>query len=320
MADQAIERIKQYYSERYDLAVRLPFVSDENIFLRDHETAESRNCRFCHQSHPEVSFKSKAHAVSEFLGNRSIFSLNECDSCNEFLGREYEDHLSKWSLFARAVSQIKGKKRRPTFKNAAKTMRVGPNGDGMSIELSAPNLITPQLREGGPSSFTLPLDATSQPYVPMRAALALVKIACSICPRMYVQECKPAIDWLMKRSNPSINGFPVLYSFTPGPISDAASEVLLLRRREDEPIPFMWCAVRFRNHQIQTFVPFCPSDESWLRCDTEVQMTVNHIPNRFGPAWPYGNTTFQNYDWSSTEPVSTSGSATFSIDRVVRLG
>ena len=58
-----------------------------------------------------MTFKSDAHAVAEFLGNRSILSLNECDECNARFATEYEDHLSKWSLFARSVSQVRGKKK-----------------------------------------------------------------------------------------------------------------------------------------------------------------------------------------------------------------
>ena len=44
---------------------------------------------------PDVEFQALAHAAPDFLGNASIISMNECDDCNDYFGRDCEDHLSK---------------------------------------------------------------------------------------------------------------------------------------------------------------------------------------------------------------------------------
>jgi hypothetical protein len=309
----------KYYVERYDVIARYPFISDRKVRLRDHSNEATRRCRFCNRGAPDVSFASVAHAVPEFLGNRDILSLNECDSCNTFLAVNCEDHLSKWSLFARATSQVRGKKNKPTFKNPGETLRVGAGTKGLEISITDPDLTGKLMAEGGPYAFTLPTDASSQPHVPIRAAMAIVKIACSVCPFESLNECGPAIDWLMGRAQVTMSGFPVLYAFTPGPIADTASEVVLLRRKVDEPIPLLWCVVQFSNYRLQAFVPFCPADAGWLRMSQPVALTCKHYPTRFGPDWPFGEAELGWADWSGTEPVQRSATATFHVEHAVRV-
>ncbi len=97
---------KTFYSERYTEAVKYPLVPGHPELLQDHENDASRRCRFCGRGEPDVSFSNYAHAVPEFLGKNSLRSMNECDACNTFLAYNYEDDLSKWSLYPRALSQI----------------------------------------------------------------------------------------------------------------------------------------------------------------------------------------------------------------------
>ena len=44
-------------------------------------------CRFCGKRYPDVKFKKKAHAISEFIGNKEFVLRNECDACNEKFGK-----------------------------------------------------------------------------------------------------------------------------------------------------------------------------------------------------------------------------------------
>ena len=318
MQRAALEEATRYYAERYDAIARYALAAERKIYLKDHLDDASRTCRYCGRGTPTVSFANTAHAVPEFLGNRSILSLNECDECNHYLANNYEDHLSKWSLFARAASNVAGKKK-PTFKNPDQSMRIDAGASGLKITITDPDLLANLLTQNGPYAFALPADATSQPYVPIRAAMALIKIACSVCPTADFNECAPAIGWLMGRIKVQIPGLPVLYSFTPGPINDKASEVILLRRKVDEPIPLLWCLVQFRHHRLQMFVPFCPADRTWMAVDHPVTVSCVHFPSRFGPDWQYGDGEYKVLDWSGTEAARTSATASFHINQVVRL-
>ena len=161
----------------------------------------------------------------------------------------------------------------------------------------------------------LPADADSQPHIPLRAALTLVKTACSVCPKNELAEMSPAIDWLRNPGSINISYFMVMYAFTPGPISGDASEVLLLRRKVDAPIPYFWIIVQFSNHRLQTFVPLCPSDASWFKPGENVQLKCKHFPIRFGTEWPFGETSLRFGNWSGTEPVQSSASASLHVQQ-----
>ena len=226
MKQSVFDDAVNYYAERYEEIRRLPFIAEQKKSLSDHTDDTSRRCRFCGQGKPNVTFKKRAHAVPEFLGNRDILSMNECDECNEFFATNYEDHLSKWSQYLRALSQIKGKKGKPTFKTPNETMRISSGQDGLQISLSDPTVTSEPLHGVGSHTLPLPTDATSQLYIPLRAALTLVKIACSVCPTTdELRQVAPAIGWLRSPDAINISYFMVMYAFTPGPIDNTASLV-----------------------------------------------------------------------------------------------
>ena len=219
-----------YFDTRYEVIERVPFVAEKRILLRDHDDEAHRRCRYCGRGKAEVQFKRDAHAVPDFLGNLSVFSMNECDSCNEYFGRGCEDHLSKQTMFARVlvgISRKKGKK--STFKNKDETLRIDADGSNKEIHLPFPNSVDDLLVDGKmPDVIPLTGDTASQPYVPIQAAMALVKIACSVCPKEHLGQCQRAIDWLMGRMIAELSGFPVFFACTPGPLNDNASEIVIL--------------------------------------------------------------------------------------------
>ena len=130
---------KAFYYERYEEIARYPFVADRPILIRDHAIDGDRRCRFCGRGIPDVTFRRDAHAVPEFLGNKSLFSMNECDDCNAILASGYEDHLAKWTHFFRAMMRVsrKGKAGGPTYKAVASgdVARVESEDGGVNIHL-----------------------------------------------------------------------------------------------------------------------------------------------------------------------------------------
>src|SRR5439155_7835256 len=137
--------------------------------------------------------------------------------------------LGKWSNLARAVAQVPGKRnKKPKFKGDDGLV-VEAVESGLSIHVPTPHSADELLAGGMPEEIELTGDTSSQPHVPIRAAMALVKIACSVCPTVELEQCRNAIDWLMGRRQFHVSQFPVQVAVTPGPISDGASEVVVLR-------------------------------------------------------------------------------------------
>ncbi len=178
---------RQYFDERYVVVLRHPLSAPRPIMLPLDVLAQ-RRCRFCGRDSTEVCFSDDAHAISNLLGNKSLFSPNECNVCNRLYGQKYEDHLGKWSNLARALAQIPGKKnKRPTFKS--NDLRVESATSGLSIHVATPHSVDELLAYGVPDVIEVTGNTASQPHFPIRAAMALVKMACSVCPMEDLEQC-----------------------------------------------------------------------------------------------------------------------------------
>lgn len=57
-----------------------------------------RHCLFCGKEFPDAKFSEVAQAISETLGNKSIFTHFECNACNAAFGEFLEDSLGKYIL------------------------------------------------------------------------------------------------------------------------------------------------------------------------------------------------------------------------------
>src|SRR5690606_15011171 len=122
-----------YYESRYNCVFQSELILDRPIKLQDHLDPNDRSCRYCSKKNPDVAFSKIAHAIPEFIGNKSILSLNECDTCNEFFANQYEDHLSKWMNPLRSASQMRGKSGIPIYKHPEKTVSIRPGSAGPQI-------------------------------------------------------------------------------------------------------------------------------------------------------------------------------------------
>jgi hypothetical protein len=288
---------RSFYEERYETIAGYLFETGNRVSVTD--PGENRICRFCSRDSTHATFNSESHAIPEFLGNRTVFCGNECDECNARFGRDYEDHLAKWSHLVRSTMKIRGKKKYPIFKTDS--FRIEPEKDNLHIRYLDPD--TPRIDPGDvPFDHELFGDSSSQPYIPKRAAMSLTKIAASICPPPYIHEFKRAIEWLNAPDIATISGSLVGYAFTPGPVPSAASHAILLRRKTDDHVPYMWLILQCRNFRLQSFVPFCESDTSWMRTNEAVSIPFYAFPSIFGEQWTWGLTQFGTLDWSSSEP------------------
>lgn len=313
--DERERLANEHYATHYEVLLDYPFIAQKPRRLNDHDPRDqaSRRCRFCRRGRPDVTFEQRAHAIPEMLGNKFIYSMNECDACNALLAERYESHLGHWSLFARSVSQIKGKSGDPSFINPDGKLRIDGGGEGLRIDLSHLSLPPGSATEQGKLQFTIPTDVVSAPYVPLRAAKALVKIACSVCPTPELIQCAPAIDWLMERSGMKVSPFLMFHGFTPGPLNERAGRVVLLRRKDDSSEPYLWCVVQSAGHRYQILVPGCPADQA-LFARRPATFTARHYRfPEFGPGWPYGETEYGRLDWSSPKPEQATFTAVWKV-------
>lgn len=79
---------------------------DEDVYVGD-ATKGNRHCRYCSCT-DDGKFSKDAHAISEALGNKHVFSNEECDDCNEYFSHKEENFLRLMDV-RRALYRISGK-------------------------------------------------------------------------------------------------------------------------------------------------------------------------------------------------------------------
>ncbi|GGA92339.1 HNH endonuclease [Puia dinghuensis] len=90
--------------KRYQLRV----LGKERYFVGE-PVKEKRKCRFCGKGIPDTTFDSRAHAISESIGNKNLILHDECDGCNAKYGQGIELDIAAYFAFIRTFYGIKGK-------------------------------------------------------------------------------------------------------------------------------------------------------------------------------------------------------------------
>lgn len=142
------------------------FVLDEEA-TRFIGSKGKRKCRYC-RAVPPAPFRTDAHALPEFVGNKSLIACDECDACNEFFGKTIEDSLSKMLSPLRTLLLISGKTGVPTQK---------ANGGGFRLEydtrvpgFTVQDTAAKRVFQEHLGNRSMTADLGTQPYVPVRGA------------------------------------------------------------------------------------------------------------------------------------------------------
>ena len=296
--DQRISEDLAFMLKNYAIIFYEQLAGEEPFIIEDVTPDEVRRCRFCAKGEPDVSFRNKAHAIPELLGNKRVILRNECDTCNAFFASTIEDHLGRAILPMRTMSQVTGKRGVPTHKSKDGKARIDMGDAGLEIKLEEGHSLL-KINEQG--SIGLALE--TQQFVPLAAAKCFSKIACSIMPQCELQFFDQTIKWLMTPDHAAFQrqfeSVPIQVSFLPGPKPYKAGQIFLLQRRNKEAnVPYMIVVVACGNYILQTFVPFCRKDKHLS------EMILRHFPLPCGADWQYGPPVHYHWDWSGAKPTT----------------
>lgn len=168
---------------------------DYNAFPKVEIGNRNSLCRFCQSS--EVKFnKKRAHSFPEYLGNKSVFTLNECDECNSKFAKIEKD-LSNF-IPPTFITRLKGKKSyRPSCLKGGEQLY----GDDEFI-----TLVRDKMSDGNT------LNISSQSFDMLKVYKALLKCLVSILPDENLNEFKSVIEWLKSRHDfEKLNHCPVFW-------------------------------------------------------------------------------------------------------------
>ena len=256
-----IQEAIRFYDASYDFLLtdflrpnqRIPMLGDR----------KNRLCRFCGLSEPNVSFRHKAHAIPESLGNKSLFTNYECDSCNQQFGDSIENDLGIWTKPSRTLSRIRGKKGFPIIKQESSHSGWRIVFDSiLSVSQFDDDPIAQLDEEHKCIRFKIKRDS----YTPVAVFKAFVKAGLTLLPATELASFRETIEWIMQRdhSRPFIRGLPIYHTFQPGPMPSDLITVALMRRKSNiVQVPFAVFVISFGNDVYQVFLP-CPEKDIHL--------------------------------------------------------
>ena len=247
-----------YYNETYQVAAGWALRPGSKVFLGNKAI---RRCRFCAKQEPEVSFRNVAHALPECIGNKSLFTYYECDSCNLVFGKGCENDFGNWSLPLRTMARIRGSGGVPAIKQGPNnSWRVDPAETGLDINVNA----TEGFWEDDEATNTLKLHLRRPPYRPVMVVKALVKMALSIMPEGEMPNFQQALDWIKPGDTLTsmIAPTPFIHTFISGPIANDLITVAILTRLRDE-MDALYCFLLlvYGHDMLQIAIPSIAKDQ-----------------------------------------------------------
>jgi hypothetical protein len=180
---------------RYEVINRISGISGyDQIYL-----GNSKECRFCGQKQAD-KFRNTAHTFPEFLGNKNIFSLDECDDCNKTFA-QYDSALAEMVRPYLTLSGAKGKtKKIPQTgrTDSGKVLRRHEGGERPRISWALNTDSIQDYISADPFSkkikFTMPVPFTR--VIPRHAYKALSKIGVALLPADELHKFDKLKRWL----------------------------------------------------------------------------------------------------------------------------
>lgn len=237
----------------YESIVNL--ILDKKTYL-----GEKGVCRYCGKNNSEVNFKKLAHAIPELLGNKFLFSNDECDECNAYFDKNLENNLANFMGISRTISQIVGKKGIPNQKSMSGDRIEAVNGDLVIIQGHDANTYEQV------SDNLARIESTPTTYIPINVYKCLVKIAISALPKCYLKTFRETIRWVRLNSEP--HGFDsrllnLHVTMVPGINPFRKIWLQLYKRKGDKKVyPYIICILAFSNYMCRFILPFNKKDDS----------------------------------------------------------
>lgn len=166
-------------------------------------------CRFCKKKKGETTFRQDTHLISNLLGQNNFFSIDECDSCNQFFKRS-ENDLAAYLGISRTTNHLRSDVKAPGFQTAKGGVKVKKLGNNfLWVQNAKPDNGEFQVDiQNGKASISL----ESQKYIPENIYRALLKMAFGNLPNEVVRDYGAGFRFLMEMDN--MTGFDHLKKVT----------------------------------------------------------------------------------------------------------
>lgn len=215
---------------------------------------ENRKCRFCGKVEGETTFKNKAHAISEGLGNKKVFLYEECDNCNDKFSIEIEPDLINYFSIFRTFYDVKGKGGNKKIKG--KNFEISKDGN---VEIKFQSIESRPDVENNPNEYNLKLELQDK-VNSQDIYRCLVKFCISVIDDNEVSKFSKTINWINKELKvenlPKIGELISYNHFTTEP-----KLFLYIRKNDNKKIPYMVGEFHLTCKLLTFIIPLCEEDD-----------------------------------------------------------
>ncbi len=280
-----IEEVQRQTSELYENLLtkyQLSTYGHKRIHIGESDKSK-RICRFCNNERKPISYASKAHAISEALGNKTVYLNEECEKCNEYFSNSIEPDLIHYLSVFRTFFDVKGKDGSKKLKGVNFELK---NEKNLTLAF---NDIKERPEEGMPYNLSL----EGKDYVVLQNVYkCLCKYFLSVIDSSYLAGFKETISWINGEKKagklPLIGEIISYHSFSKQPRIET-----YIRIGDDKSIPFA-VGVFYFTCKVHIFIiPFAGTLENefldQIEFDHFCETFKNIIKNKYWKYIDYSN-------------------------------
>ena len=261
--------------------------SDRKVFIGTYKKGH-RRCRFCpNTDDAKFGKRENAHAISESLGNKKLFSTEECTECNsEFAG--LEEHFNRLMDVRRTMYGVSGK-HSASHCVQGQNFVIRPDGPGSAPMVYLKRSCVPAGFDES-SSFVIKLEH-GIPIVNEKIYQAVVKYVLNLLPEEHMQHFTQTIRWL-KGSMCSDTLPPMLAGYHDRVFLQPVIDIFINSRKKLPDTPYCTAVLYTCDVAYMFVIPFCSIDAGRFKTQEAVMKHYRRMAarNPIVTAWEWQNT------------------------------
>lgn len=266
---ESIAEIDKLFEQVIDKYEIYTFLGSGRKHFYGEKDKTKRRCRFCnHTEEMGAKFSTEAHAISDLLGNKVLFSYDECDECNEYLGSHCEQDFGEFLKFERCLYGIKSRSGIPIIKGENFEMSH-PEGEDIKVKF--------YVKDDFPSEISDLKLIFNIEFNPQNIYRALSKFFLSLVPLKYKNFFNNTGLWIKSLDDEgnkvSLTNLPIVKKLRVNSLYERPQLIMYIRKDDDLTLPFAVGEFHIFNYIFVFLIPNTDKDNR----DFSIQENYNNF-------------------------------------------
>lgn len=255
---QTMQEINNLFSDVTDKYEIHTFLGNTRKRFYGERDKAKRVCRYCLRSEKKgAKFTQETHAISDALGNKVLYSNEECDDCNDYLGSHCEQDFGEFLRLQRCYFGVKSREGVPVVRGRNFEMSH-PEGQPIKIDYRSTD-------DNVPDDLNSLVLQYEMEYNPQNLYRALVKYFIGLVPQKYVshfQQTGPWVKGIDEAGSPvSLNQLPTIKQLSISQPVDRPQVIMYIRKDNDKSLPYAVGELHVLNYIFAYIIPLADEDD-----------------------------------------------------------